>query len=123
MKRIASLLSLCLLPTAVHSAQPQHTTATQRAGGRYCPALVVTVENHAPAGGTFQTPVWVGLHDGTFDSYDAGLLASALPLAGSGALERLAEDGDTGPLASDFSNLQASGVDRTLGKAGDDPAC
>ena len=51
--------------------------------------VVVTAENLAPNGGTFQTPVWVGFHDGTFDIYDQGSPADAFfPV--TNALERLA---------------------------------
>lgn len=56
----------------------------------------VTVENLSPTGGTLLTPVWVGFHDGTFDLYDRGGVASP-------ALERLAEDGNTAPLSAAFA--------------------
>ena len=55
----------------------------------------VTIENLAPATGNFLTPFWVGFHDGTFDLYDVGAAASA-------ELERVAEDGNTAPLADGF---------------------
>ncbi|MCH9648304.1 MAG: CHRD domain-containing protein [Deltaproteobacteria bacterium] len=55
----------------------------------------VTIENVAPEGGTFLTPVWVGFHDGTFDSYDRNA-----PLRGT--VERLVEDGNTGPITDEF---------------------
>ena len=32
----------------------------------------VKIENLTDTGGVFFTPVWVGFHDGTFDSYDTG---------------------------------------------------
>lgn len=67
--------------------------------------LTISVENLAPANGTFLTPVWIGLHDGSFDLYDSG--ASA---AGFGGLESLAEDGNAGPLDGRFDGTQASGV-------------
>ena len=60
-------------------------------GPRASAAMIkVTIENLAPAGGNFLTPVWVGFQDGSFDLYD---LSSP---AGSD-LERLAEDGNAGP--------------------------
>ncbi|MGD8396112.1 MAG: spondin domain-containing protein, partial [Candidatus Eiseniibacteriota bacterium] len=67
--------------------------------------VTVVIENLAPANGTWLTPVWVGLHDGTFDPFDAGAPAST-------ALERLAEDGNTTPLeqlfdAGDAGHVQA----------------
>jgi hypothetical protein len=56
----------------------------------------VTIENLSPVHGTYITPTWVGFHDGTFDFYDLGAAPST-------TLERLAEDGDTGPISADFS--------------------
>ena len=55
----------------------------------------VEITNIAPTGGTYITPVWVGFHDGSFDSYNSGL--SAQP-----GLEALAEDGNFAPLSGDF---------------------
>jgi len=75
----------------------------------------VTVTNNAPAGGVALTPVWVGFHDGSFDSYNGGL--SSQP-----GLERLAEDGnfgDTstpGTLMYDFANNQTY-IDNSSGTA------
>ncbi len=59
--------------------------------------IQVTVENLAPSGGTFLTPVWVSLHDGSFDFFSQGN-----PLTPGGGLEQLAEDGPTGPLGGEF---------------------
>ncbi len=58
--------------------------------------VVVTIRNLAPSNGTYQTPVWVGFHDGTFDLFDLGAPASM-------ALERLAEDGDASFVMADFT--------------------
>ena len=55
----------------------------------------VTITNNSPDGGTFITPVWVGFHDGSFDTYNGGLSSQE-------GLERLAEDGDTSVISSDF---------------------
>lgn len=55
----------------------------------------VSVESLAPTGGVALTPVWVGFHDGSFDSYDGGLTTQP-------GLEALAEDGGTGGISSDF---------------------
>lgn len=75
----------------------------------------VTIQNLAPSGGVLLTPVWVGFHDGTFDLYNRGAPASA-------ALERLAEDGMTGPLSGAFAASGAGGVDGTIfGSAGFPP--
>ncbi|MEM9252069.1 MAG: spondin domain-containing protein [Planctomycetota bacterium] len=58
--------------------------------------LQVSITNNAPVGGVYITPVWVGFHDGSFDSYNGGL--SSQP-----GLERVAEDGDTSQIAADFA--------------------
>ena len=67
----------------------------------------LTVKNRAPADGVYFTPVWVGFHDGSFDSYDRGELSSA-------ELERLAEDGATGPISDLFAAAVPSGQDATV---------
>jgi hypothetical protein len=59
-------------------------------------SVEVTVTSNAPIGGVYLTPVWVGFHDGSFDSYDGG--TPSLP-----ALEALAEDGNTGPISDVFA--------------------
>jgi hypothetical protein len=55
----------------------------------------VMVENMGPAGSTSLTPVFAGFHDGSADLFDAGDFASE-------GLERLAEDGNTEPLATGY---------------------
>ncbi|MFW5427275.1 MAG: spondin domain-containing protein [Methylophagaceae bacterium] len=67
--------------------------------------IEVRITNNAPMTGTYLTPVWVGFHDGGFDTFSTGSAASA-------SLERLAEDGNTAPLSASF---QGSGVDGTIG--------
>ncbi|MBL4659947.1 MAG: spondin domain-containing protein [Alcanivoracaceae bacterium] len=57
--------------------------------------IKVKVEVLTPTGGVFVTPLWVGFHDGSFDSYDTGAPAST-------AIERLAEDGDVSELSALF---------------------
>ncbi len=69
--------------------------------------VTVTIENLAPVNGTFLTPAWVGFHNGDFDLFDVGSPASS-------ALERLAEDGNTGPLASLFLGSGAGLVEGTI---------
>ncbi len=64
--------------------------------------LKITIQNIAPAGGVALTPVWIGFHDGSFDSYNRGAASSA-------ALEKLAEDGDSSALSAMFSST--GGVD------------
>lgn len=65
--------------------------------------IVVTVESLAPWNGFYFSPVWLGFHDGSFDSFDPG---------GFGGLkvERLAEDGDASVLQAEFE--AAVGGDR-----------
>lgn len=74
-------------------------------------SIQVTIENLAPANGTYLTPVWVGFHDGTFDLHDIGSAASA-------HLERLAEDGSTAPLSGAFTAAVTGGVDGTIANGG-----
>ncbi len=52
----ASTLALSLSLTSLVAAQTN-------------PSVVVTLENLMPERGTLLTPVWLGFHDGTFDSY------------------------------------------------------
>lgn len=71
--------------------------------------VVITVENLAPAYGVHFTPVWLGFHDGGFDLFDPGGLASE-------ALERLAEDGDLSVAQAAFAAAtgEAGGVDTVV---------
>ena len=75
--------------------------------------VVVTIENLAPERGTSQTPFWVGLHGGEFDTYNGNTPASSLPVPGSNAMESLCEDGDNAAIAADFAAI-TEGVDATL---------
>ncbi|HPF12734.1 MAG: spondin domain-containing protein [Planctomycetes bacterium] len=82
--------------------------------------IAVSIENMAPNLGTFQTPVWIGVHNGAFNLYDRGLPATGpnSPL-GSDALERLAEDGITSGLAMALINSGYGVVEGTVpGPAG-----
>jgi hypothetical protein len=77
--------------------------------------MIVTIENLAPANATAQTPHWVGFHDGAgIDIYNGGTPASSLPIPGSVAVERLAEDGNTDPITQDFALLSPNGVDGVI---------
>lgn len=72
--------------------------------------ITVTVENLAPANGTWLTPFWVGVHDGGYDTHTVGQLASP-------DLERIAEDGDGSFIQADFAagsgQLQATIISDT----------
>ncbi|MEL7237906.1 MAG: spondin domain-containing protein [Planctomycetota bacterium] len=70
----------------------------------------VTVENLQPAGGVSLTPFWLGLHDGTFDSYDGGSLLNPE----FAFLESLAELGLTDDISAAFAASNPEGVDTTL---------
>lgn len=61
-------------------------------------SVMVMIDNIAPKGGVALTPVWVGFHSGSFDSYNGGL--TSLP-----GLERVAEDGNNSLLSSQFNDF------------------
>lgn len=69
--------------------------------------LKVKVENLTETGGVFLTPLWVGFHDGSFDSYSLGEPASE-------GIERIAEDGNAAPLRSIFSSQSDTGQDGVI---------
>ena len=73
----------------------------------------ITASNRGPRDGTCQTPVWIGIHDGSFDIYDRNERASP-------ALERLAEDGNNMPLSDTFNRASGTVRDATVGGA---PLC
>ncbi|KAL3899745.1 MAG: hypothetical protein SGARI_006394, partial [Bacillariaceae sp.] len=68
----------------------------------------VKITNTAPIGGTCQTDIWVGIHDGSFDLYDRGVAASP-------ELERIAEDGTIGPLSTAFLATEGAVWDGSVG--------
>ncbi|QQE10403.1 spondin domain-containing protein [Planctomycetota bacterium] len=76
--------------------------------------IQVTVENLTTSDGFFLTPLWVGFHDGSFDSYDMDATATA-------GLERLAEDGVTSFLSEEFAAITtrgAGGIDSVIANGG-----
>ncbi|MCY7283119.1 MAG: spondin domain-containing protein [Cyanobacteria bacterium CAN_BIN43] len=74
--------------------------------------LTIEIENLAPTNGTLLTPVWFGIHNGTFDTYDRGRPVSP-------GLESLAEDGAVDLISREF-NLAGFGTVQgaVLGLAG-----
>lgn len=90
--------------------------APSLAFGQSIPSVVVNVENLAPQRGTFQTPVWIGIHDGTFDIYDRDVAADAL--LGPGVLESLAEDGNNGPITETFEQRNSGSPQANLVTSG-----
>ncbi len=89
-------------------ASPASATQATSAGNDPARLWEVTVEitNLAPDQGTNQTPVWVAVHDGSFDLYDRNVAISP-------ELERLAEDGNNGPLIDAFAQSGA-GIDAVV---------
>ena len=73
--------------------------------------VAVTIENLAPQYGIYHTPFWVGFHNGNWDTFNAGTTASA-------SLERLAEDGDTTFLSTDFQNSGMGFADGSIAPGG-----
>lgn len=61
------------------------------------------IENQAPNKGVYFTPVWMGFHDGSVRLFEMGQPAS-------GAMERLAEDGDPTALNEWFMNQSGVGM-------------
>ena len=57
--------------------------------------VLVSIENIAPENGTALTPLWVGFHNGGYDTIDLGRPASE-------GVERIAEDGDPAVLNQEF---------------------
>jgi len=65
--------------------------------------LTFKLTNVSPDMGAYLTPVWMGFHDGTFDLFDSGAKASA-------ELERLAEDGNAGPVMGIFQEADSGSM-------------
>ncbi len=74
--------------------------------------LTIEIENLAPTNGALLTPVWFGIHNGTFDTYDRGRPVSP-------GLESIAEDGAVDIISREF-NLAGFGTVQgaVLGLAG-----
>ena len=85
------------------------TTAVLAASAASAQNITVTIENLQPADGFSLTPVWVGVHNGTFTNFENG--ASADGYAG---LEAIAELGDTTTRSGAFNTIATSGVDATF---------
>lgn len=74
--------------------------------------VTVTIENLNQSEGFFFTPFWIAAHNGGFDSYDGGTLASTTPW-----ITPLAEDGITTDITNAFAASAAGvagGVDTTV---------
>lgn len=66
--------------------------------------------NKAPEMGTVQTPLWVGIHDGSFTLFESGMPASP-------ELERIAEDGNAGPMVATFARTPGTVWSGVIGDA------
>jgi len=98
--RNLTAFSVALLAFAsVAPAQAEHDVLT----------VTVKVESLVPENGVYFTPVWVGFHDGSFDLFDIGGLASL-------GIERIAEDGNVDELRADFAagTADAGGIDGVI---------
>ena len=85
-------LSICVMTALCHThsnAQESDVPTT---------SVMVMIDNISPEGGVALTPVWVGFHNGNFDSYNGGLPALE-------ALERVAEDGDNSVISLQFNDF------------------
>lgn len=60
--------------------------------------LEITYENLSAPGGLWNTPLFLGFHDGSFDTFDPGVAASS-------SLEALAEEGMPGGLVGDIAGV------------------
>ena len=60
--------------------------------------IKVEITNNAPTGGVALTPVWVGIHSGSFDSYNGGLTSQP-------GLEAIAEDGNNSVVTAQFADF------------------
>ena len=58
--------------------------------------ISVTLTNTSPTGGVGLSPLWVGFHDGTFDTYNVGAAANA-------GVKQTAEDGNNTAITGLFS--------------------
>ncbi|OAB63384.1 hypothetical protein AY599_18755 [Leptolyngbya valderiana BDU 20041] len=81
--------------------------AALTAGPAMAQTVQVRIENLQESGGMSFTPFFLGFHDGSFDVFDAGTMAS-------GGITEIAELGDTGPLTSRFMTEQPGGVSTTF---------
>lgn len=87
------------------------TTVHVVAGGKVVYEGTIKITNTAPSpDGVRFTPVWLGVHDGTFDTYDGDV--AAFP-----GIESLAEDGSTEALSESFWSTNGSIEDATIGTA------
>lgn len=116
--KTSNLTRLSLAVTAALTfqagAHAQRADSSNDRNVQSIPSVVVTIENSAPSRGAFQTPFWVGLHEGNFDIYDRDVPLGADGLVAAPAVERLAEDGSTGPISDEFAQTQPGSPQATF---------
>ena len=71
--------------------------------------ITVEIENTQSAGGFAFTPFWLGFHDGSFNTFDAGSSS-----AGLSGITEIAELGSTAAMMARFGAEQPGGMDTTL---------
>ncbi|NEP02940.1 MAG: PEP-CTERM sorting domain-containing protein [Symploca sp. SIO2E9] len=76
-------------PTIIIAAIAALTSTITMKSAAQAITLNLSVENLGPENGAVLSPVWFGLHDGSFDTFNPGSPASS-------AIEAIAEDGITG---------------------------
>ncbi|MGK7879662.1 MAG: spondin domain-containing protein [Crocosphaera sp.] len=112
-------MNLKLLPIKIHPAIMLLTGGCLLTLSSAAEALTlkITVESLTPTNGTLLTPVWFGFHDGGFDIYDRDVSLDLFP-----GVEALVEDGNNGPISTEFSNVGAGIVQGSIvGLEGDAP--
>jgi hypothetical protein len=97
-KFVAKLVAAAIASTSVLTVASTASAAS----------LKITVENLAPQGGTLVTPLWFGLHNGSFDPFNEGQ-ALLIP-----SFERLVEDGLTAPISDSFAASGAGTIQGTI---------
>jgi len=85
LRRIAAFAGALLIASAASAVQ-----------------VAVTIRNAAPENGIWAVNPWIGVHDGTFDTFTAGE-------AVNGAIEAASEDGNVSMLTGWFNTSQPNG--------------
>ena len=100
MMRVLSLINVALFLCCAVIACESSASGAQM--------LKITVTNDQPAGGFSLTPVWLGFHDGSFQTFDPGSAANP-------NIQAIAELGDSSLMTAAF---QGHGVQTTLSNGG-----
>jgi len=79
------------------------------AGSADASMITVSVEDTQGDGGFFFTPFWLGIHDGSFDTFNGGELSAGFP-----GITTIAEVGSTAPQSARFDSEVPGGTQTTL---------